>query len=196
MSKRRFCWIDLEMTGLDPETDRILEAAVIVTNKKLEEVFSWETAVHQNAEVLMAMNDWCKHHHSESGLLDRVPHGITEEALDDRLSEIVLKHFKKKNPVVICGNSIFQDRKFIDRYLPKFAARLHYRMLDVTSFKIVFREMLGREFVKQNTHRALEDIRESIAELKYYMSAIDPSGLALIDNTPKNERDQSPAVNE
>lgn len=173
------------MTGLDPVNDRILEAAVIVTNKQLEPVFEWETPVFQTPEVLENMNDWCKHHHAVSGLIDRVPNGITEASLDERLCEIAKEHFKKKNPVVICGNSISQDRKFIDAYLPLFASRLHYRMLDVSSFKIVFREMLGREFKKNNTHRALDDIRESIAELKYYMSSIDPSGLALIDNDPK-----------
>lgn len=178
------------MTGLDPNTDRILEAGVIVTDKFLEPVFEWETAVVQAPEVLENMNDWCKHHHAESGLLDRIPQGIAEGELDDRLAEIVLSHFKKKNPVIICGNSISQDRKFIDRYLPKFSERLHYRMLDVSSFKIVYREMLGREFKKQNTHRALDDIKESIAELKYYMGAIDASSLSLIDNShspPKSE---------
>lgn len=172
------------MTGLDPLKDRILEAAVIVTDKQLETVFEWETAVFQTPEILEGMNDWCQHHHAASGLIDRVPDGITEETLDTQLCAIVKKHFKKKNPVVICGNSISQDRKFIDAHLPQFASRLHYRMLDVSSFKIVFREMLGREFKKNNSHRALDDIKESIAELKYYMSAIDPSGLALIDNTP------------
>ncbi len=172
------------MTGLDPIKDRILEAAVIVTDKQLEAVFEWETAVFQTPEVLEGMNDWCQHHHAASGLIDRVPDGITEETLDTQLCEIAKKHFKKKNPVVICGNSISQDRKFIDAHLPQFASRLHYRMLDVSSFKIVFREMLGREFKKNNTHRALDDIKESIAELKYYMSSIDPSGLALIDNPP------------
>lgn len=172
------------MTGLDPQSDRIVEAAVIVTNKQLEPVFEWESPVKQSQETLENMNEWCKHHHTESGLLERIHQGITEEELDDKLAEIALAHFKKSNPLVICGNSIAQDRKFIDRYLPRFAARIHYRMLDVSSFKIVFREMLGREFKKHNTHRALDDIRESIAELKYYMSAIDPSGLAPIDNTP------------
>lgn len=179
------------MTGLDPLTDRILEAAVIVTNKQLEPIFEWESAVVQPPEVLENMNDWCKHHHAASGLLERVPEGITESQLDDALAEIILAHFKKKNPVIICGNSIAQDRKFIDQHLPKFAARLHYRMLDVSSFKIVFREMLGREFKKQNSHRALDDIKESIAELKYYMSAIDPSGLSLIDNSPKTSPEAS-----
>ena len=182
MSKRRFCWIDLEMTGLDPVNDRILEAAVIVTNKQLEPVFEWDTPVFQTPEVLEKMNEWCKHHHAVSGLIDRVPNGKTEASLDERLCEIAQVHFKKKNPVVICGNSISQDRKFIDAYLPLFASKLHYRMLDVSSLKIVFREMLGREFKKNNTHRALDDIRESIAELKYYMSSIDPSELALINN--------------
>lgn len=186
MSKRRYLWIDLEMTGLDPQTDRILEAALIVTDKQLNPVFEWETAVFQPPEVLESMNDWCKHHHAASGLTERVPHGITEEQLDEKLSEIVLKYFKKTNPCVICGNSIHQDRRFIEQYLPRLAARIHYRMLDVSSFKIVYREMLGREFKKENTHRALDDIRESIEELRYYMGAIDPSGLALIDNTPQN----------
>lgn len=191
MSKRKYCWIDLEMTGLDPHSDRIVEAAVIITNKQLESVFEWESAVQQSPETLDGMNDWCKHHHAESGLLDRIASGISEQQLDDKLADIALAHFKKTNPVVICGNSICQDRRFIDRYLPKFSQRLHYRMLDVSSFKIVFREILGREFKKQNTHRALDDIRESIAELKYYMTAIDPSGLALIDNTPQPEREES-----
>ncbi|MFL3656612.1 MAG: oligoribonuclease [Opitutales bacterium] len=193
MSKRRFCWIDLEMSGLDPDADRILEAGIIVTDKFLEPVFEWETAVTQPSQVLENMNDWCKHHHAKSGLIDRIPKGISEDELDERLAEIILTYFKKKNPVVICGNSISQDRKFIDQYLPKFSERLHYRMLDVSSFKIVYREMLGRDFTKQNTHRALEDIKESIAELKYYMSAIDPSGLSLIDNShspPKAENEE------
>ena len=171
------------MTGLDPEVDRILEAGVIITDKYLEPVFEWETAVYQSPEVLESMNDWCKFHHYESGLLERVPEGMSEEDLDRTLSEIAIQHFKKKNPVVICGNSIAQDRKFIDKYLPKLAERLHYRMLDVSSFKIVFREMLGREFKKAKSHRALDDIRESIAEMKYYMGAIDPSDLSLIDNS-------------
>lgn len=187
MSKRRYCWIDLEMTGLDPETDRIVEAAVIITNKQLEPVFEWESPIRQPQDVLDGMNDWCKHHHAASGLLDRIQSGITEQELDDKLAEITLQYFKKKNPCIIAGNSIAQDRRFIDKYLPQFSSRIHYRMLDVSSFKIVFREMLGREFKKENTHRALDDIRESIAELKYYMSAIDASNLAPIDNTPKEK---------
>lgn len=188
MSKRRFFWIDLEMTGLDPAVDRILEAAVIIADKQLNPLFEWETAVAQDPALLEGMSDWCKHHHAASGLIERVPAGISEDALDAKLAEIAQTYFKKTNPVIICGNSIAQDRKFIDRYLPRFAARLHYRMLDVSSFKIVFREMLGREFVKSNAHRAIEDIRESMAELKYYMSAIDASKLAPIDNTPKPQQ--------
>lgn len=175
------------MTGLDPDTDRILEAAVVITNKQLEPVFEWESPIRQPQEVLETMNDWCKHHHAASGLIDRVPQGITETELDEKLGEITLQYFKKRNPCIIAGNSIAQDRKFIDRYLPKFAERIHYRMLDVSSFKIVFREMLGREFKKENTHRAIDDIKESIAELKYYMTAIDASELDPIDNTPKPE---------
>jgi len=177
MSKRRFCWIDLEMTGLDPRRDRILEAGVVVTDKRLETLFEWETAVRQRPAALRRMDSWCQRHHRQSGLLDRVPGGLSERELDERLADIAVAFFKKRNPAVICGNSIAQDRKFIDRYLPRFAERLHYRMLDVSSFKIVFRDMLGREFEKRNCHRALEDVRESIAELRHYLKAVDPEAL-------------------
>lgn len=176
------------MTGLDVESDVILEAGVIITNKQLEPIFEWESAVYQTPEVLSKMNEWCQEHHANSGLTERIPDGISIEDLDTKLCEIALKYFKKNNPMVICGNSIAQDRKFIDKYLPKFAARIHYRMLDVSSFKIVFREMLGREFKKENSHRALDDIKESIAELSYYMTAIDASNLAPIDNTPSQPK--------
>ncbi|MCH6257851.1 oligoribonuclease [Puniceicoccaceae bacterium K14] len=194
MSKRKYCWIDLEMTGLDVTTDVILEAGIVITNKQLEPLYEWETAVFQTPEVLGQMNEWCQQHHKSSGLTDRVPTGISVEDLDKRLCEIALTYFKKTNPMVICGNSIAQDRKFIDKYLPKFSNRIHYRMLDVSSFKIVFREILGREFKKKNTHRALDDIKESIAELAYYMTAIDATNLDPIDNTPNSKADADPVA--
>ncbi|MEM9226477.1 MAG: oligoribonuclease [Verrucomicrobiota bacterium] len=167
----RFLWLDLEMTGLVPEVDRILEAACIVTDKALQEEHTYETAVFQRQEVLAGMNDWCQKTHRESGLVERVPEGITEAELDAKLLDICNDYFSE-DPIILAGNSIGQDRKFVDRYLPGFAARLHYRMLDVSSFKIVFQTCYGKQFNKRNTHRALDDIRESIAELRHYMNVI------------------------
>lgn len=166
------------MTGLDPVNDRILEAALIVTSPNFNETLAeWETAVFQPPEIIAGMNEWCQKTHAESGLTERVPHGITEEALDDKLASAA-EQFWGKQAVILCGNSIGQDRKFVDRYLPRFAAHLHYRMLDVSSFKIVFQERYDQQFAKRGTHRALDDIRESIAELQFYLQAVDVSRIA------------------
>ena len=173
MAKKHLFWIDLEMSGLDPRRDRILEVAVIVTDKHLKPKARFETAVYQDPALLRCMGEWCTQHHGESGLLARVPGGMKEEAVDAALVELATKFFKK-NPVIIAGNSIAHDRKFIEAYLPRFTAMLHYRMLDVSSFKIVFTEIFSRPFKKRKLHRALDDIEESIAELRYYVSAIDP----------------------
>ncbi|MEO0796036.1 MAG: oligoribonuclease [Verrucomicrobiota bacterium] len=168
-----WCWLDLEMTGLDPAKDRILEAAIIITSPDFNEVLAeWESAVFQPPEVLAGMNEWCQKTHGESGLTERVPNGISEQELDAKLSGFA-EQFWGKQTVILCGNSIGQDRKFVDRYLPRFSSRLHYRMLDVSSFKIVFQERYDQRFAKQGTHRALDDIRESIGELKFYLEAID-----------------------
>ncbi len=173
--KGAFLWIDLEMTGLFPEKDRILEAAVLVTTAHLEILGEWETVVFQPPEVLASMDPWCVQHHGQSGLTARVPGGMTEDALDERLCAFAGQYFT--GPIVLAGNSIHQDRKFIDRYLPRFAPLLHYRMLDVSSLKIVFTQCLTppRSFFKQNQHRAMDDIRESIRELSSYLSHI-PGG--------------------
>jgi len=172
----RLFWLDLEMSGLDPARDRILEAAAVVTSFKLDELMRYETAVYQPAGVLSAMNDWCRQHHGASGLTARVSRGITEAELDTAFCEIADRFFQS-NPVVLAGNSIAQDRRFVDRWLPRFAQRLHYRMMDVSSFKLVFANLFDVPYTKENNHRALEDVRESIGELRYYVGAIDPSRL-------------------
>lgn len=173
-----WCWLDLEMTGLNPECDRILEAALIVTSPDFNAtLLEWETAVFQPPEILAGMNEWCQKTHGASGLIDRVPTGVSEEALDEKFAAAA-EQFWGQQPVILCGNSIGQDRKFVDRYLPRFAAHLHYRMLDVSSFKIIFQERYDQPFSKRGTHRALDDIRESIAELQFYLRAIRPEILA------------------
>jgi oligoribonuclease len=172
----RILWLDLEMSGLSPDQDRILEAAAIITSFKLDELESFETPVYQPANVLSGMNAWCKQHHGASGLTARVSQGITEAQLDEVLCGLADRFFQA-NPVILAGNSIAQDRRFVDRWLPRFAQRLHYRMLDVSSFKLVYANLFDIPFTKENNHRALEDIRESIGELRYYVGAIDPSRL-------------------
>lgn len=171
-----YFWLDLEMTGLDPAKDRILEAAAIITDGQLHPIETYETAVFQTPEVLANMGAWCQKHHGESGLTARVPHGIGEEKLDADLVELVSRYLPTKS-IILCGNSIGQDRKFVEAYLPRFTERLHYRMLDVTAFKIVFRDMLDVRFEKEQKHRALDDIRESIAELQYYLQFVDAEQL-------------------
>lgn len=171
MTKALF-WLDLEMTGLDEKTDSILEVAVAITDMDLNILETYQKVVFQPQSVLEAMNDWCKKHHGESGLTAEVPKGTPLEKVEEELIQLVGKYYPKNERVVICGNSIGNDRRFIDKYLVKFAALLHYRMIDVSSFKEVYREKWGLKFDKANTHRAEQDIRESIKELSYYLSFI------------------------
>ena len=173
-SKRRFFWLDLEMTGLNPLHDRILETAVIITDKYFDPIFEWDTTIYQPPKILKQMNEWCQNHHQRNGLLDRIKEGINEEELDDKLCEIAQCHLRKdKKEIVLCGNSISHDRRFIETYLPKFNKRLHYRVLDVTSWKIIFRDIYKLEYKKKNQHLALSDIKESLNELKYYLQFIN-----------------------
>ena len=165
-------WLDMEMTGLNPNTERLLEAAVIVTDNDFQNVASYETTVFQPEEILNNMDNWCKETHGKSGLIARVASGISEEQLDTELCTLADSHFTGEK-IILCGNTIGQDRKFVEKFLPLFSKRLHYRMLDVSSFKIVFENLLGKKFQKENKHRALDDIRESILELRYYLSFIN-----------------------
>ncbi|MBX9703660.1 MAG: oligoribonuclease [Silvanigrellaceae bacterium] len=179
-------WIDLEMTGLDPIRDRILELALIVTSLNLETIFEYQTVVFQEPDVLLNMDVWCRDQHGKSGLSAKVPFGKKQEVVDAELAEILLRFHPQHRQgdssssasppfekAILAGNSIHCDRKFIDQWLPITAQLLHYRMLDVSSFKILFQKHYGKKFQKRNqNHRALDDILESIAELKYYQQFI------------------------
>lgn len=162
-------WLDMEMSGLDPEKNRILEAALIVTNTKFEPIFTYETVVYQEQSVLLSMDEWCTKHHKESGLSTKIANGKPEAKVEQELAEII-KKYASKEKAILAGNSIGQDRKFIDIWMPQVAELLHYRMLDVSSFKIVFEGIYGKKFEKKKKHRALDDILESIAELKFYLT--------------------------
>jgi len=165
-------WIDLEMTGLNPERDRIIEMATIVTDAALNVVAEGPViAVHQPSELLDAMDDWNRRTHGASGLIDRVKASAVDEREAERLTLEFLGQYVSKNRSPMCGNSICQDRRFLARYMPELEAWFHYRNLDVSTLKELaarWRPDLAGGLVKKNTHRALDDIRESIEELRYY----------------------------
>jgi oligoribonuclease len=165
-------WVDMEMTGLAPDTDRILEVAVIVTNSQLEVVAEGPVVVvHQSDATLDKMDAWNKGTHSKSGLIDKVKASTLNEAQAETLLLDFLRQFVSKNKAPMCGNSICQDRRFMARWMPTLEAYFHYRNLDVSSFKEVakrWKPSVVESFKKQQAHTALADIRESIEELKHY----------------------------
>jgi len=165
-------WIDLEMTGLNPDTDLIIEIATVITDKDLNILAQGPViAVHQSDKALAAMDDWNQTHHGQSGLIERVKASIINDAEAERLTIEFLKDWVPANTSPICGNSIGQDRRFLYRYMPKLEAYFHYRNIDVSTLK----ELAARwapavkdGFNKESTHQALDDILESIEELSYY----------------------------
>ncbi len=170
--KNPLLWIDLEMTGLDEKIDSILEVAVVLTDIELKPLEEYHRIVFQPPAVLEGMNDWCKKTHGESGLTAAVPNGTPLAQVEKELLALVNKHYSAGDRIVLAGNSVGNDRRFVDQYLPEFAKRLHYRLIDVSSFKEIFRERYGLSFQKGNAHRAVDDIHESIRELTYYLSFV------------------------
>lgn len=172
----KLLWVDLEMTGLEPKTDRILEVAAIVTDWNFTEIASFETVIHQPPKVLEGMDDWNTSQHKASGLTEKVQASeVSESDAEDMLLEIVSDIFKGDEKVILAGNSIHQDRRFIRKYWPRLDEKLHYRMLDVSAWKVVFEGKYRKKFAKPEEHRALEDIRGSIMELQYYLGKVKVS---------------------
>lgn len=169
----KLLWTDMEMTGLDVAKEVVIEVAAIITNVKLEPLDQYHSVVQQPQSYLDAMDAWNKKHHGESGLTALVPTGKAPELVETELLALIDKHFEPKDKIILAGNSIFQDRLFIDKYFQKIAKRLHYRMVDVSAFKVVFNNFYQISYTKpQSQHRATADIEQSINELKKYLSYV------------------------
>ncbi|MBX3707226.1 MAG: oligoribonuclease [Pseudomonadales bacterium] len=165
-------WLDMEMTGLDPERERIIEMAAIITDSDLNVIAEGPVIVVRQSEALLeAMDDWNKRQHGASGLLDRIrAEGVSEREAEATMLGFLERHVEKKRSP-LCGNTIWQDRRFLARYMPTLEGYLHYRMIDVSSVKELvqrWRPDLVPGYTKRNAHTALADVRESIEELRYY----------------------------
>ncbi|MBR1375171.1 MAG: oligoribonuclease [Cardiobacteriaceae bacterium] len=170
-SEENLVWIDLEMTGLNPEEDRILEMAAIVSDKDLNIIAESEVfIINQDKKILENMNEWCKNQHGKNGLIEKVlASKLDEKSAENQMLEFLQKYcYKNKSP--LCGNSIWQDRRFLCKYMPELESFFHYRNIDVSSVKELAKRWYpeAKQYKKNNNHRALDDIRESIQELDFY----------------------------
>ncbi|PAU56271.1 oligoribonuclease [Pseudomonas indica] len=165
-------WIDLEMTGLDPDRDVIIEMATIVTDSDLNVLAEGPViAIHQSDEVLAGMDEWNTRTHGQSGLTQRVRESCIDTAQAEAMTLEFLEKWVPKGKSPICGNSICQDRRFLYRRMPRLEAYFHYRNLDVSTLKELaarWAPQVRDSFKKGGVHLALDDIRESIAELRHY----------------------------
>jgi oligoribonuclease len=165
-------WIDLEMTGLRPEADRILEVATLVTSPDLEVLAEGPVlAIHQPEDVLAGMDEWNRTQHARSGLVERVRASRTSEAEAEEQTLAFLRQHAPERASPMCGNSVCQDRRFLYRCMPRLEAFFHYRNLDVSTLKVLAQRWAPAVFAgvqKRETHQALDDIRESLAELQHY----------------------------
>ena len=175
MTKAKLLWIDLEMTGLDPENDRILEVAAIATDWDFREVARYEAVQKVDSELLqqrMVGEFWDKSPQVRQQLMAQNESGKPSGDVENELLAFVNELFDSEKPVLLAGNSIHQDRKFIEREWQNLDKKLHYRMLDVSAWKVVFEGKYKKRFAKPEAHRAMEDIQGSIEELQYYLGKI------------------------
>ncbi len=170
--KDNLIWIDLEMTGLEPQTDVIIEIATIVTDKNLNIIAEGPMlAVHQSDEILDGMDEWCTNQHGKSGLTQRVKDTTLTEFDAEKQTIAFLEKYVSAGASPMCGNSICQDRRFLANYMPELEEFFHYRNLDVSTIKELARRWspeVAKGFVKDSSHLAMDDIKDSIAEMIYY----------------------------
>lgn len=174
---KKILWMDLEMTGLDPVRDEILEVAAIVTDWDFREIATFEGVVRHDSAKLKRLLDrnasfWNQHPEARRGLELQNERGKPLAEVERDLLDFCDEFCADEPRILLGGNSIHQDRKFIDQWWPTLSKRLHYRMLDVSAWKVVFEGKFGKKFAKPEDHRALEDIRGSIQELKYYLKKV------------------------
>lgn len=171
MKKAKLLWVDLEMTGLEPDKDKILEVAAIATDMQLNEIATYEAVVKVDDKLIksrMVGDFWEKNSKTRDALIAQNETGKPVKEVEKELLAFIDKNFGKT--IYLAGNSIHQDRKFIEREMPELDKKLHYRMLDVSAWKIYFENALDKKFTKPENHRALDDINGSIEELKWYLT--------------------------
>jgi oligoribonuclease len=171
-NSQNLVWMDLEMTGLDPDVDRILEIATIITNSHLDILAEGPVVVvKQSEELLASMDEWNTEHHTNSGLVERVRNEGVSESDAEQLTLEFVRRYTEESESPLSGNSIGQDRRFLVRYMPELESHLHYRNLDVSTVKelaVRWRPDIAESIVKKGAHRAHDDIKDSIEELKAY----------------------------
>ena len=178
--QKNLLWVDLEMTGLDPMEDRILEIGAIITDWNLKEVATYEAAIKVGPRLVErrmkkgpAAGFWNSVPETRDALIaQNSEKGRSGRVIENELLALLDEHFEKDIPVVLAGNSIHMDRRFIEHEWGRLNKRLHYRMLDVSAWKLVFEARFGKKFAKREAHRALDDIRGSIEELQYYLKKV------------------------
>lgn len=173
--KAKLLWVDLEMTGLDPVEDRILEVAAIATDWDFHEIATYEAVKKVGPNLMkkrMIGEFWDSYAEVRDALMQQNMTGKNGRTVENELLAFIDKHFAADDRILLAGNSIHQDRKFIENEWPRLNARLHYRMLDVSAWKVVFEGKYRKKFAKPEAHRALSDIRGSIEELKYYLKKV------------------------
>lgn len=173
LSSNNLIWIDLEMTGLDPDKDRIIEIATVVTDKDLNILATGPNlAIHHSDRILARMDEWCTNQHGSSGLTAKVKTSKITTATAEKLTLEFLREYVPAGKSPMCGNTICQDRRFLYRYMPELEKYFHYRNFDVSVLKIIARKWypeLAKGFRKKTRHEALSDIHDSIEEMKYYI---------------------------
>ncbi|VAW50571.1 3'-to-5' oligoribonuclease (orn) [hydrothermal vent metagenome] len=176
ISDENLIWIDLEMTGLDPNSDLIIEIATIVTDKNLNIIDEGPSIViNQSDEAMDGMDEWCTNQHGKSGLTGRVKNSAISEETAENLTLAFLKQYVPERKSPMCGNSICQDRRFLARYMPQLEDFFHYRNLDVSTLKELTSRWAPEKkmvYLKESSHLAMDDIKDSIDELKHYRETI------------------------